>query len=344
MYVVPLELRHGPFTRADALGAGITPRVLEGSQFVRLHHQVYRHRSHPQCFEDDLRAARLALPDGARTTGITRIQELGLDTGPRAPLHFVLEGDHHLTLSGVFLHRTVVMPPEDGVGVSAEAAFVAYCAEARTIDAIRVGGALLHRDLMDAAELATLVLDQPWRRGCAEADWVLPQLDGRCRSLPEAELLALVRFAGLPEPAVNAPILLEDGHEVTPDLWFEDRRCAVEYEGGQHQEGPRPVHRRHRSLRGIPTRGHRLRAGHQGADAQPALDRPAHPPAARRGRVRRAGPVVRGALGDPVPAPHGRRTPTLSPPRCLSHVLTSRECGWRTAHPRVPVRAPTSGA
>jgi hypothetical protein len=236
MYVVPTELRHGPFTRADALGAGITPRVLEGSQFVRLHHQVYRHRSHPQCFEDDLRAARLALPDGARTTGITRIQELGLDTGPRAPLHFVLEGDHHLTLSGVFLHRTVVMPPEDGVGVSAEAAFVAYCAEARTIDAIRVGGALLHRDLMDAAELATLVLDQPWRRGCAEADWVLPQLDGRCRSLPEAELLALVRFAGLPEPAVNAPILLEDGHEVTPDLWFEDRRCAVEYEGGQHQE------------------------------------------------------------------------------------------------------------
>lgn len=236
MYVVPTEFRHGPFTRADALGAGITPRVLEGSQFVRLHHEVYRHRSHPQCFEDDLRAARLALPDSARTTGITRIQELGLDTGPRAPLHFVLEGDHHLTLSGVFLHRTVVMPPEDGAGVSAEAAFVAYSAEARTIDAIRVGSMLLHRELMDATELATLVLEQPWRRGCAEAAWVLPQLEGRCRSLPEAELLALVRFAGLPEPGVNAPVLVEDGHEVTPDLWFEDHRCAVEYEGGQHQE------------------------------------------------------------------------------------------------------------
>lgn len=236
MYVVPPEFRHGPFTRTDALDAGITPRVLEGAQFVRLHHQVYRHRSRPQCFEDDLRAARLALPDGARTTGITRIQELGLDTGPRTPLHFVLEGDHHLALTGVFLHRTVVMPPEDGVGVSAEAAFVAYCAESRTIDAIRVGCALLHRGLMDAADLATLALDQPWRRGCPEAAWVLPQLDARCRSLPEAELLALVRFAGLPEPAVNAPILLEEGLEVIPDLWYEDRRCAVEYEGGQHQE------------------------------------------------------------------------------------------------------------
>ena len=120
--------------------------------------------------------------------------------------------------------------------MSVEAAFVAYCAEARTIDAIRVGSALLHRGSMDAAELATLVLEQPWRRGCSEAGWVVPHLDGRCRSLPEAELLALVRFAGLPEPRVNSPILLEDGHEVTPDLWFEDRRCVVEYEGGQHQE------------------------------------------------------------------------------------------------------------
>lgn len=236
MYVVPIEFRQGPFRRADALGAGITARVLEGAQFIRLHHGVYRHRDYSPRFEDELRGARLALPEGARTTGITRLQELGLDVGPREPLHFVVEGDHHLALSGVFLHRTVAMPPDDGAGVTAEAAFVAHCAEARTIDAIRVGSALLHRGLMDGTALATLVLEQPWRRGCVEAAWALPQLDGRCRSLPEAELLALVRFAGLPEPAVNAPIVLEDGHEVTPDLWFEDRRCAVEYEGSQHQE------------------------------------------------------------------------------------------------------------
>ena len=102
--------------------------MLEGAQFVRLHHEVYRHRDHQPCFADTIRAARLALPPGARTTGITRIQELGLDVGPRAPLHFVVEGDHHLVLEDVFLHRTVLMPPEDGEGVSAEAAFVAHCA------------------------------------------------------------------------------------------------------------------------------------------------------------------------------------------------------------------------
>lgn len=236
MFVVPAEFRTRPFTRAEALRAGIPPRVLEGVQFIRLHHGVYRHRDQASGFAEELRAARLALPEGARTTGITRIQELGLDHGPRAPLHFVVEGDHHLLLDGVFLHRTVAMPPEDGVGVSAEAAFVAHCAEARTIDAIKVGSALLHDDLMDMSLLESLVLEQPWRRGCAEAHWVMEHLEGRCRSLPEAELVALVRFSGLPDPEVNAPLELDHGLVVTPDLWFAAWRRAVEYEGSQHQE------------------------------------------------------------------------------------------------------------
>lgn len=236
MFAVPQEFRAGPFTRAEALAAGITPRVLEGVQFVRVHHEVYRHRDHESCFADDLRAARLALPEGARTTGITRIQELGLDHGPRTPLHFVVEGDHHLALPGVFLHRTVMMPPEDGEGVTAEAAFAAYGAEARTLDAIKVGCLLLHLGLMDASLLEALVSDQPWRRGCAEARWVRDALDDRCRSLPEAELLTLVRFAGLPEPEVNLPLELGGGHVVIPDLWYPQWRRAVEYEGSQHQE------------------------------------------------------------------------------------------------------------
>ncbi|WP_107765007.1 hypothetical protein [Nocardioides terrigena] len=236
MFVVPTEFRAGPFTRAEALAAGVTPRVLEGVQFVRLHHGVYQHRAHVPCFADELRAARLALPEGARTTGITRLQELGLDHGPRAPLHFVVEGDHHLALAGVFLHRTVAMPPEDGTGASAEAAFVAYCAEARVIDAIKVGSALLHSDLMDVVVLEALAIEQPWRRGCAEAQWLIEHLDGRCRSLPEAELLALVRFSGMPQPEVNEPLELADGLVITPDLWFPAWRRVVEYEGSQHQE------------------------------------------------------------------------------------------------------------
>lgn len=103
MFAVPEKFRSGPFARSAALDAGISARVLQGVQFGRLHDGVYCHRHHELTFADRIAAARLALPAEARTTGITRLQELGLDYGPESPLHFVLAGDHHLALSGVFL-------------------------------------------------------------------------------------------------------------------------------------------------------------------------------------------------------------------------------------------------
>lgn len=236
MFEVPAELRSGPFARSDALAAGISARVLEGVQFRRVHDGVYCHRDHDLTFADRIVAARLALPDEARTTGITRIQELGLIFGPTSPLHFVVAGDHHLTIPGIFLHRTTSMPAADELGVSIEAAFVAYCAEERVIDVIKVGSMLLHLEWLDPGALQTLIIDQPWRRGVLEARWVAEHLDGGCRSLPEAELLALVRFSGLPEPEVNPVLRAGDGTVVIPDLWWSVYAQAVEYEGSHHQE------------------------------------------------------------------------------------------------------------
>ena len=236
MFLLPEGFASGPFARHVALEAGIPQRVLEGTRFRRLHKAVYCHREHLLTWEDQVRAAGLALPAGARTTGATRLRQLGIDVGGRWPLHFVVEGDLHLVLDGVFLHRTVKMPPHDEQGVSIEAAFIAYCAQSRLIDAIKVAGLLLHKDQLDLRRLDLLMAEETWRRGVAETSYALPFLDGRCRSMPEAELLAYVVFAGLPMPEVNCTIEVGDGIELTPDQWFTDYRFALEYEGGQHQE------------------------------------------------------------------------------------------------------------
>jgi len=236
MFSVPEKLRCGPVRRADALAGGLPRDVLEGPQFRRLHEAVYCHRDCDVTWHDRVEAARLALPEGARSTGITRLQELGLDYGPRLPLHFVVEGDLHLELEGVFLHRTVKLPAAGDDGVSVEAAFVAYCAEARTLDAIKVGCELLRLATIALDLLGQLLVEEKWRRGVAETEVVVPYLDDRCRSLPEAELLAYIRFSGMPEPEVNVTIEIEPGELITPDLWWEAYRQAVEYEGSQHQE------------------------------------------------------------------------------------------------------------
>lgn len=235
MREIPEELRSRPFTRPEAIAAGVSSRMLQGKRFVPLHAGVYRWIGLTMTPAHAIEAARLALPEGARTTGITRLQALGLDYGPREPLHFVVEGDLHLAPPGVFLHRTVLMPLADDRFVEVAGAFVAYCATARVIDAVKVGDWLLHRDHLDALDVLELVEAQPWRDGAAEARWILQHLDADARSLPESEMRLLLAFAGLPEPEVNQPL---DPTGLMPyliDLYYRLYLLGVEYEGSQHQ-------------------------------------------------------------------------------------------------------------
>jgi hypothetical protein len=236
MFSVPDDFRSHPSARAEALCGGISRGVLQGPQFRRLYESVYCHVDHVPTFADRLMAARLALPDGACSTGITRLQELGIDHGPRHPLHFVVEGDLHLVIDGIYLHRTVKLPPHGELGVTAAAAYVAYCAEARVLDAIKVGCELLRLGLMDRHDLDQLLSEERWRRGVSEVTYVLRYLTDRCRSMPEAELLAYVVAARLAPPQVNEEVEIAHGVRVTPDLWFSAQRAAAEYEGSHHQE------------------------------------------------------------------------------------------------------------
>ena len=236
MHPVPPELRSGPFTRARARSLGVSDRMLDGRRFVRLLPTVFRHHDHVMSHAEWVEAAALALPARAHPTGITRIQLLGLDFGPRWPLRFVVEGDLHLAFDGVFLHRTRRLPPLDEVGVTPAAAYLAYCRRARVVDAVKVGDWLLHRGHMSAQELRDLALAQQWRDGADEALWVLPHLDPESRSLPESESRVVLGFAGLPIGEGNRKLDLPDDVTVLSDLVFWQWRTVVEYEGGHHQE------------------------------------------------------------------------------------------------------------
>jgi hypothetical protein len=209
--------------------------MLRGRRFVRVHPRVWRHRDHVMTPADQVVAASLALPPDARTTGITRIQQLGLDFGPRSPARFVVSRDLHLDLDGVFLHRTARMPPLDAVGVAPVAAFVSYCSLARTIDAIKVGDWLLHENHMEWDEMQRFALSDLWRDGADEALWILSFLDGDSRSLRESETRSVLHFAGLPVPEVNTGAVAPDDATRVGDLVYRQWGVVVEYEGAHHQ-------------------------------------------------------------------------------------------------------------
>lgn len=184
---------------------------------------------------DQVEAARLAMPDDAHITGITRLRMEGLDYGSAVPIRFVVDRDHHIALDGIFLHRTKKLPATDDKGVVIEAAFVAYCAEARTIDAIKVGDWLWHRGLMTRDALLAFALAAPWRNGADEARFVVDHLEPRSRSLMESEPRVLLSWAGLPVPESNAEMILDDGRVVAGDLVYRDLGLFVEHEGVHHQ-------------------------------------------------------------------------------------------------------------
>ena len=230
---MPDDLRHGPFSLERSRELGVTRRVL-ARQAVRVHPRVWCHRHHELTGADLVLAASLAMPESAHLTGITRLQQLGLDYGPVTPIRFVIEGDHHLAIDGVFLHRTKKLPPLDEVGVTPAAAYLAFCAAARLIDALKVGDWLLHREHVTRRELLGLALAELWRPGAHEAVWCAERLRDDARSLPESEVAALLTYAGLPEPELNAPV--DDDHRIIGDLVYRRWRTVVEYEGAQHQE------------------------------------------------------------------------------------------------------------
>ena len=235
MRPLPPGLPAGPFTRQQARELGITDRPLDGQRFIRLYPRVFRRADHAMTHDDWLTAARLTLPERARLTGISRLQQLGLDFGPRLPLRFVVEGELHLAFDNVFLHRTKRLPPTDGVGVIVEAAYVAYCARARVIDAIKVGDWLLHQRHTTLAAIRTFALSCQWRDGADEALWILDHLDGRARSLKESEVRAILSAAGLGGYEVNGAVDVEEDIEVIGDLVYRRWRTVIEYEGVHHQ-------------------------------------------------------------------------------------------------------------
>lgn len=232
---IPTKLRKGPFTRRQARAAGVSARMLSGQRFVRIHPRVWRCADHEMSDADRVQAARLAMPPDAHVTGITRLRMEGLDFGSATPVRFVIDRDHHIALDGIFLHRAKKLPPTDDKGVVITAAFICFCATARTIDAIKVGDWLLYRGKMTKDELLERALAEPWRAGADEARFVVNYLEARSRSLQESDLRSCLGFAGLPVPESNAEVLLDSRRVVAGDLVYRDLGLIIEYEGEHHQ-------------------------------------------------------------------------------------------------------------
>ena len=214
---VSLELRR-PFTRADALAAGISPAVLRGSRFRRIFRGVYvdaRVPAHPLL---RVEAALVLHPAGAFASHSSAAHAYDVPLPVLPDVHVsVLTAADRRPRPGLRSHLASPDPSvtvERGLRVSAPAQmFVELAALLHLVDLVVVGDALVRLRRVTPDELrsfcAASSLPAARDARCA-ASYVRARVDSRIR---DADGRVLYRF----------------------DLSYPDLKIAVEYDGRQHR-------------------------------------------------------------------------------------------------------------
>lgn len=227
-----------PFRRAEAIAAGISPRVLDGPRYRRIFQGVYIDSA--VLLTPELRVEAALLPFQptafASHTSAARLYGVPIPAIPDEHVSVVDRG-HRRTRRGIRCH----LSPEPGVrtvrGIRVSAVdqmFVELAELLSLVDVVLVGDHLVKRRLVTVDDLQQYcaMAKGPGARSARDAvryvrDRVDPPMETRLRML--------IVLAGLPEPEVNVSIRDENGVPLRRyDLRYRESRTVVEYDGRQH--------------------------------------------------------------------------------------------------------------
>lgn len=227
-----------PFTRAEALSAGITDRALRGPQFRKVFKGVYVAREIPDTLVVRSRAALKIMPSDA---------VLGLHTAARlwrgvvpdsANIHLAFARDVGTGIDGIKTHRFTrqfAVHRRHGLLVTTPEQTLLHLA--RPLDLVQLvacADQFVRRRVTTPFDLAEFAR-QYGGQGAALTERAAKLSRDRVDSASETQVRLLMVLAGLPEPVVNHAITRADGSvEYRLDLAFPAVQLAIEYDGRWH--------------------------------------------------------------------------------------------------------------
>jgi hypothetical protein len=227
-----------PFTRAEALAAGLTDRRLRGPRYRRLFTSVYVASDVPVDTRLRARGALRLAPRGSLLAGPTAAELLGGVVPRDARIHLRLP-EGRMRVPGIESSKLTSRAKATMRGLpvtTAEDTFVDLAGHLDLVDLVVLGDSLVRRrrttppDLVTAAEKVT---GRHRQLALRAARLVRSGVD----SPMESRLRMLLVLAGLPEPVVNHIEYDESGRWMRRyDLAYPDQRLAIEYDGRQHAE------------------------------------------------------------------------------------------------------------
>jgi hypothetical protein len=230
-----------PFTRAQAIAAGIDVRLLRGAGFRSVCHGVYvsSTRRHDPLL--GVEAALVVHPPEAFASHVSAARVYNIPVPTYAEEHVsVLHEDDRRRRRGVACHiaspatRVVTFK---GVRVSAPAnTFIELASMLTLVDLVIAGDYIVRRQWYTPTQLVEICRaskDRHAGAALAAATYVREGVD----SPMETRLRMLIVLAGLPEPEVNFTVRDESGRVLRRfDLSYPRLKLLVEYDGRQHAE------------------------------------------------------------------------------------------------------------
>jgi very-short-patch-repair endonuclease len=230
-----------PFTRADAIRAGLDPKILRGSRFRRLFRGVYVLRSVPVSPILRTEAALALHPSDAFASHLSAARVLGLPVPDGHAEHVsVFDQRDRRTRPGIVPHvapASARVVSYKGLRVSAPLhTFVDLAGVLSLVDLVVVGDALVRVFRLEPEQLVA-ACEASGSRYAAAAARAARLVRAEVDSPMESRLRMLIVLAGLPEPEVNHTIRDEYGAVIARlDLSYPHLKLIVEYDGRQHAE------------------------------------------------------------------------------------------------------------
>ena len=234
------------FTRAEALGARVSDKVLRGPQVQRVFRGVYVRRDVPLDTRVRALAALRLAPEGSVAACWTAAELLGGIVPHETRVHLNVPSGR-LRVPGVTTRVRSDRRRLARIGglpvTTAEDTFVDLTGELGLVDLVVLGDSLVGRGRTTPDALVAAA-DAMRGRHAAMARRAAGLVRAGVDSPMESRLRMLLVLAGLPEPVVNHIEHDEWGRWVRRyDLSYPELRLAVEYDGRQHAESQRQCER-----------------------------------------------------------------------------------------------------
>lgn len=229
-----------PFTRSEALAAGIRVRELAGPRFRRLFHGIYLDAAIQPDIRHQTMAALRTAPPGSYASHHTAVRLWGCWAPATTKIHIsVAEPGDRSVRRGIAAHRIQFgRAPARRHGILAstpEQAFLELAAAGTDlVDLVVAGDSMVSHERTTPEKLIKVA--EEWHgKGAQRARRAAHYVRAGVDSPMESRVRMLIVLAGLPEPVVNLVIRWPDGSwRWRFELSYPDLKVIIEYDGEHH--------------------------------------------------------------------------------------------------------------